>query len=78
MAAPQNAKILRLSPGSAARTEIPVDVQKIFEGRSGDVPLGSEDILFIPNSRTKNAALRTLESAITIGSGIILWRTVQR
>ena len=78
LAAPKDAKILRLSPGSATRTEIPVDVKKIFEGKSNDVPLGSEDILFVPNSKSRGAAMRAAEIAIGLGTSALLYGLIIR
>lgn len=73
MAAPTNARIMRMTPGGASRTEIPVDVKKIFNGKGTDVALGAEDILFIPNNGKKAAMLRSAEAALTIGSGIAIY-----
>lgn len=78
MASPKEAKILRLSPGSATRTEIPVDVKKIFEGKANDVPLGSEDILFVPNSKSKSAAMRAAELGIGLGTSALLYGLIIR
>ena len=58
-AAAQNARILRATENSPNRTEIPIDIKKILAGTSADVPLKADDILFIPASRAKSAALRT-------------------
>ncbi len=77
-AAPQNAKILRPSQGSPARTEIPVDLKKILEGKASDVPLGPEDILFVPGSASRNVALRGLEAMISIGTGFAIYRGAYR
>ncbi len=73
-AAPQDAKIMRAVDGSAARAEIPVDLKKVLAGKGADVPLKANDILFIPTSATKNAAIRTLEAAIQIGTGLAVYR----
>ncbi len=73
-AAPQNAKILRASQGSPTRTEIPVDLKKILEGKASDVPLGPEDILVVPNNANRNVAVRGLEAMLAVGSGIAIWR----
>jgi polysaccharide biosynthesis/export protein len=72
MAQPQHARILRRVPG-ASRTEIPVDLRKILDGKTEDVRLQAEDILFVPNSIPKRAAIRALEAAIQLG-GIALFR----
>jgi polysaccharide biosynthesis/export protein len=74
-ASPQNARILRPeAPGVNARAEIPVDVRKIYQGKERDVRLMPEDILFIPSSVPKKAALRAAEAAIQIGTGVAIWR----
>ncbi len=73
-AAPQRAKILRASPGVAQRVEIAVDVRRILDGKSKDVPLQGDDILFVPNSLAKNVAVRSLEAIVQVGSGIAIWR----
>ena len=72
-AAPGGARILRVTPGSAARTEIHLDVKKIFSGKGTDVALGADDILFIPVSGKKLATARTIEAAATIGSGLAIY-----
>ena len=73
-AAPQNAKIMRTVPGSNDRAEIPVDLKKLLAGKGTDVPLRADDILFIPTSVTKSVALRSLEAAIQIGTGVAIYR----
>jgi len=65
--APKNAKIIR-SGTTSKRTEIPVNLSNILSGRSSDVPLLANDILFVPNSAAKNATLRAIEAAIQTGS----------
>lgn len=72
-AAPQNARILRLSPGAAKRTEISVDLRKILNGKDNDAQLEPDDILFIPGSKSKNVAIRSLEAAVQIGTGIAIY-----
>jgi polysaccharide biosynthesis/export protein len=73
VASPSSARILRESDGGS-RSEIPVDVRKILAGKTGDVPMLTNDILFIPNSTPKNAAVRGLEAAIQVGTGIAIYR----
>jgi polysaccharide export outer membrane protein len=73
-AAGQHAKILRVTAGSTMRQEIPVNLKKVAEGKDGDVPLRAEDILFVPSSATQNAALRTFEAAIQVGTGLAIYR----
>lgn len=69
----KNSKILRASKNSQERVEIPINVNKILKGKSKDVPLLANDILFIPNSTTKSASLRALEAVVETGSGVAIY-----
>jgi polysaccharide biosynthesis/export protein len=60
-AAGDRARIMRGIPGSNNRDEIPIDLKKILAGKSPDVPLKADDILFVPNSAGKSAAYRTID-----------------
>lgn len=73
-ASPQHSRILRAYKGGLNRVEIPVDLRKIMAGKANDVALQPEDILFIPGSTPKRAALRAAEAAIQLGTGIVIWR----
>lgn len=70
----RHAKILRLNPDSDQREELPVDVKSMLAGKKQDVMLQAEDILFIPGSTGKKAALRAMEAAIQTGTGLAIWR----
>jgi polysaccharide export outer membrane protein len=69
-----NAKVLRKSNDPDNRQELAVDLKKIMSGKSADVLMQPEDILFIPTSTAKNAGLRGLETAINIGTGVMIFR----
>jgi polysaccharide export outer membrane protein len=73
-ARPQNARILRSLSGSPSRTEIRVDLKSILDGKASDVAMQPEDILFVPSNVPQKAALRALEAAIQMGTGIVIWR----
>jgi polysaccharide export outer membrane protein len=73
LASPAHARILRSGDG-ADRREIPVPLQKIMEGKAEDLRLRPDDILFIPSSVPKRAAIRGIEAAIQAGTGILVWR----
>jgi len=60
----QNSKILRVNAAGAQRTEIAVDVKAILAGKKKDIPLQSDDILFIPDSAGKKALSRALDVAL--------------
>jgi polysaccharide export outer membrane protein len=70
----RHAKILRQDAQTHERVETPVDVQKILNGKSGDVPLLGDDILFIPSSIGKKTTLRAIEAAVQAGTGLMIWR----
>jgi polysaccharide export outer membrane protein len=70
----RHAKILRLTPGADQRTEIPVDLKKMLQGKSGDVPMQGNDILFVPDSTGRKVALRVMEAAISTGTGLAIYR----
>lgn len=69
-----SAKILRLTPDGKSRTQIPIDVKKIMSGKSPDVSLIANDVLFLPTSVSKNAAVRGAEAALAIGTGLAIYR----
>jgi polysaccharide export outer membrane protein len=69
-----NARILRGAGSDANREEIPVNVQRILDGKAPDVPLQAEDLLYIPSSAAKRGALRALEAGIAIGTGVVIFR----
>jgi polysaccharide biosynthesis/export protein len=71
---PRHAKILRLKADADQREELKVDVKDALNGKKPDFPLQGEDILFIPGSTGKKAALRGLEAAIQTGTGLAVWR----
>jgi polysaccharide biosynthesis/export protein len=73
-AGPDHAKILRRDTPGSEKKEIPVNVKRILEGKDADVELKPDDILFIPNSASKSVAIRSLEAAIQMGTGVVIWR----
>jgi polysaccharide export outer membrane protein len=73
-ASPKTAKILHSVDGSSQRTETVVDIRKILSGQSSDVALAANDILFLPTSAAKNAAIRGAEAALQIGTGLAIYR----
>jgi len=70
----RHAKVLRLQAGQDQRTEIAVDVKKILEGKSEDVPLRGGDILFIPDSTAKRVGMRTADAIVQAAIGAAIWR----
>jgi polysaccharide export outer membrane protein len=68
------ARVLRNNPATGEREEIPINLKNIFDGKSPDLALLPEDILFVPNSMAKSSALRAVEAAIQMGTGVVIWK----
>jgi polysaccharide export outer membrane protein len=68
-------KILRPTTGSdKPRSETQIDLKKILASKSPDISLHADDILFVPNSLTKVVTARTIEAAVGIGTGLLIWK----
>ena len=66
-AASGKARILRRVPGQDARTEIPVDLKQMMQGKANDFPMTVGDILVVPDSSGKRFTTRAVEAAIQVG-----------
>jgi polysaccharide export outer membrane protein len=73
LAAPANARILRIVPGSSNRAEIPLNLKKLMAGKEPDVPLKADDILFVPTSAAKTITRRTVDAAVQITTGMAVY-----
>jgi len=71
VAALDAAKIIR-KDDKGNPVEVPVQLKKMFQGKAADVDLVADDILFIPTSAGKNAALRGMETALQLVTGVTL------
>jgi polysaccharide export outer membrane protein len=71
--APQNSRIVRLTPGTSERREIPVDLSKILAGKAEDLAMRPSDILVVPTSAPKKIGERALEAAIQAATGVAIW-----
>jgi polysaccharide export outer membrane protein len=69
----KDVRILRTVQGSDTRTEIHVDLRSIMYAKAADFQLQREDILFVPNSQSRNVAVRTLEAVVGLGTGLALY-----
>lgn len=59
---------------SGQEIQVPVDLKKIQNRQTEDVKLLPSDILYVPNSAFKSAAIRTGELALGISTGILIYR----
>ena len=54
--------------------QVPLDLKKIQNRQAEDLQLQPSDILYVPQSGTKQALVRSLEFGIALGSGVALYR----
>lgn len=66
-------RILRAG-ADGKRTEQDIDLKKLLAGKTEDIRLQANDILFIPNSGTKKWTARAIEASIGAGVGYAVWR----
>nr|UXE41702.1 hypothetical protein Hi04_10k_c5966_00035 [uncultured bacterium] len=65
-------KILR---GTAdGMQEIPIPLNKILDAKARDPYLEAQDILFIPNSPGKQAAITAAQAAVAVATGLAIYR----
>jgi polysaccharide biosynthesis/export protein len=74
----KKAFIYREAPGGQGRKELPVELSQIMSRKAPDVALQPDDILYIPDSKSKRVTLTTLEKLAGFGastaSGVLIWR----
>jgi len=70
-AKPSNVRIVRRTP--SGQEEIPVPLDKILVSQSPDIPMQSNDILFVPSSRGKQFAARAADVAVALASGVAFY-----
>jgi polysaccharide biosynthesis/export protein len=65
------AYIYRSDSSKSSRQEIPIELKKIMDRKSPDVPLLANDVLYVPEATGKKAALTTLDRASLIAGGVV-------
>jgi polysaccharide biosynthesis/export protein len=73
-AATGQARIVRTDADTGQRIEIPVNLGKILANKASDPGLLPKDILFIPNSSAKSAFYRGAESAVSMATGVAIYK----
>ncbi len=66
--ASKQAFIYRREGGTGAKNEIPIELGKIMDRKAPDVPLLANDILYIPDNRSKRLGVAVLEKILMFGS----------
>jgi polysaccharide export outer membrane protein len=72
-AAAKNARILRQDEPGQDRNEVNVNLQRILSGQDRDISLRANDILFIPTNTSRNIAVKSIEVAIALGTGMAIY-----
>ena len=75
-AAAGSARILHQESNSPStdRSETNVNVTAILKGKAPDILLRPNDILYIPNSNSKLVSQRSIEAAIAIATGMLVFK----
>jgi polysaccharide biosynthesis/export protein len=69
-----SAVIMRANPVTGLKDELPVHVKQIENHKSDDVPMKSNDILYIPDSAGKKALAHGAQAVLGIGTQIAVYR----
>jgi polysaccharide export outer membrane protein len=72
--AASQARIVRTDTKTGKRVEISANLGKILSNKKIDPELQPEDILFIPNSAAKSAFYRAAESAVSVATGVAIYK----
>jgi polysaccharide biosynthesis/export protein len=70
-AAGSRARIMRTDEATGARTEIPIDLNKMLTGGLTDAMLRPNDIVFVPNSTGKSVFYGGTQAAVSVGSAAV-------
>jgi polysaccharide export outer membrane protein len=69
-----DAVIMRTNAATGEKDEIPVHIKKIQNRKAPDVPLQSNDILYVPDSAGRKALARSAQAALSIGTQVAIYR----
>jgi len=69
-----DAVIMRTNPATGGKDQIPVHLKQIENRKADDVPLKSNDVLYVPDSRGMKVLAKGAEAALGIGTGIAIYR----
>ncbi len=74
-ASPKKARIMKASNhGLTDGTDVPVDLQRILDGKAPDMQLHADDVLFIPDNVARSTTRRFAEAALQIATGLAIYR----
>jgi polysaccharide export outer membrane protein len=67
-------RIIRTDPATGVRTEIRMNLGRIFSGKAPDAFLQPKDIVFVPNSAAKSVLYRGSEAALQTATGVAIYK----
>jgi polysaccharide export outer membrane protein len=66
-------RIIRTDEGSGKRSEIPVELGKILDGKAPDMNLQAADIVFVPSSTGKTVLFRSTDAIVNTATGLAIF-----
>lgn len=60
--------------GQGKQTHTEIDLKKVLHQQSEDVPMRASDILYIPDSRTKDVLFQALQIGMAVGTAVAIYR----
>jgi polysaccharide export outer membrane protein len=66
-------RIIRTDEGSGKRSEIPVQLGKILDGKAPDLNLQAADIVFVPSSTGKTVLFRSTDAVVNTATGLAIF-----
>jgi polysaccharide export outer membrane protein len=74
---PDDAVIYRMNPKTGVREAVPVHIKQIEKNKTEDVTMKPNDILYVPDNLGLKIAVQAIQSAVSIGSGLLIYRSTQ-
>jgi hypothetical protein len=69
---------MRQNPTTGNRDSIPVHIKELEKNKTADIPLRTNDILYVPDSRGKKALARGAEAALGIGTSVAIYNVAYK
>jgi len=66
-------RIIRTDEGTGKRSEIPVELGKILDGKAPDMNLQAADIVFVPSSTGKTVLFRSTDAVVNTATGLAIF-----
>jgi polysaccharide export outer membrane protein len=70
----RQARIIRTDPATGNHVEIPLNLGRVFSGKSPDTILQPKDIVFVPNSTAKSVLYHGSQAALQTAAGVAIYK----